>query len=139
MTMSNPSKQKGTRAESKVVKYLNDLGFDAERLALHGAKDEGDIRVRCNCGKSEFRLEVKTGKQTANPSRKDLETWLQQSAVEEENAGCPCFLVVARYGKSPKDFDVYYKDDPHWTSHTYLDVFVEDNWRTNGCECSRDN
>ena len=41
----NKSKQKGTRAETKVVRYLEDHGIKARRKALAGSKDEGDIEI----------------------------------------------------------------------------------------------
>jgi hypothetical protein len=42
--MTNRSKQKGTTAESAIVAFLRDNGFPhAERRALHGAADRGDI------------------------------------------------------------------------------------------------
>ena len=41
--MSSYNKQKGTKFESDVLKYLRSLGHFAERLARAGANDEGDI------------------------------------------------------------------------------------------------
>lgn len=42
--MVNPSKARGTAFESAVVAYLNEHGFPhAERRALAGAQDRGDI------------------------------------------------------------------------------------------------
>ena len=41
--MSSYNKQKGTKFESDVMKYLRKLGHFAERLAKAGANDEGDI------------------------------------------------------------------------------------------------
>ena len=44
--MANPSKGKGTREETRVVRYLRDVTGDRriERRALHGSKDMGDVR-----------------------------------------------------------------------------------------------
>lgn len=122
--MTNTSKKKGTAAETKVVKYIQEQGLFAERLALHGSKDEGDIRLVLESG-IEFRLEVKAGKQTHNPSRAQLEEWIKQTIAEGKNSKMPCVLVVARYGRAVKDYDVY---DPvingsriNW----YLDDWIE--------------
>jgi hypothetical protein len=42
--MSNPSKQKGTAAETAVVGYLRSRGWlHAERRAHHGNTDKGDL------------------------------------------------------------------------------------------------
>jgi hypothetical protein len=44
--MSNPSKQKGTAAETAVVRYLQAHGWPhAERRQLSGAYDMGDILI----------------------------------------------------------------------------------------------
>lgn len=123
-TMSNPSKKKGTAAESKIVKYLRDNGLDAERLALHGAKDEGDIRVWIkDC--TDIRIEVKAGKQTINPSRTDMLIWEKQTTNEAYNSGCACFLIVARYRKCIRDYDVWSFNSEKWRHHMYLDEFVQ--------------
>lgn len=131
--MANKNKAKGTAAETRVVKFINGYeGLSAERLALHGSKDEGDIRVRIDKVTSEFasgewRIEVKSGKQTQNPTRSDLTEWLKQTVNERINSGYPCALVVARHGKNPRDYDVYI---PHgqneWNEFSYLDVFCEE-------------
>jgi len=42
--MVNPGRQKGTAAETAVVEYLISAGYqNAERRALHGSNDRGDI------------------------------------------------------------------------------------------------
>lgn len=41
--MSNPNKEKGTRWESAVVRYLRSKGFDVWRMAQTGSQDQGDI------------------------------------------------------------------------------------------------
>lgn len=127
--MANKNKAKGTAAETRVVKFINSYeGLSAERLALHGAKDEGDIRVITKTN-FEIRLEVKSGKQTQNPSRADLTNWLNQTRQEERNSGITCFLVIARYGKSPKDYDVYkytHNAFDHCRNHYYLDDFINE-------------
>ncbi len=117
--MGNPSKAKGTRAESKVVKFLNGYGIKAKRKALAGSKDEGDVLL----DELNITLEIKAGKQTANPSRSQLETWLEQAEVEAVNSGTVCFLCVVRYNRLLKDADVYIRDKG-FTRHMYLDEFA---------------
>ncbi len=56
--MANPSKQKGTSFETAVVEYLHKNGFPvAERRALHGNTDRGDI-----AGVQGWTLELKNRK-----------------------------------------------------------------------------
>ena len=117
--MANPSKDKGTRAESKVVSYFKEAGLDAVRKALTGSADKGDIQL------DGYSLEVKTGKQTANPSRSQLEEWLRQSEVESANANEPCYLVVVRYRRSIKDAEVWHRDSGNVLHMQYLDDFVQ--------------
>jgi hypothetical protein len=74
--MSNPSKQKGTSAETAVVKYLIANGFpEAERRTLSGAYDKGDIS-----GVKDVVLEVKDHK------KMDLAGWVKELEVERTNA-----------------------------------------------------
>jgi hypothetical protein len=70
------SKDKGTAAESALVGYLRSHGFTgAERLALQGANDRGDVS-----GVPSWVIEVKSQK------RYDFPGWLRELAVEVENA-----------------------------------------------------
>ena len=41
--MANPNKEKGTRWESAVAKFLQSKGFPVWRMAQTGAQDEGDL------------------------------------------------------------------------------------------------
>lgn len=127
--MANKSKAKGTRAETKVVKFLEDYGIKARRKALAGNKDEGDVEIYdAPRLAGPVTLEVKAGKQTANPSRTQLEEWLRQARVEQENSGQPVLVVVVRYNRKLKDADVWneYEDDCgyHTVSHEFLDEFA---------------
>lgn len=130
--MSNPSKKKGTAAETKVVRYLATFGIEAERRALAGSEDVGDIKMIWNKSE-EFTLEVKAGKQTANPSRSQLEEWLRQAEVEGKNAGCRSALVIVRYRRAIEDADVYIPTAPcaKWVQYMHLDEFAE--WSSNQC------
>ena len=87
--MSNLSKQKGTAAETAVVRYLQANGFPyAERRALHGTVDKGDIT---GCGPLVF--EVKNHKEF------DLSGWLNELMRETDNAQADYgVLVVKRRG-----------------------------------------
>jgi Holliday junction resolvase len=48
--MVNPSKAKGTKFETDVLNYLRANRLKAERLALSGTEDEGDIAVQFGSG-----------------------------------------------------------------------------------------
>ena len=122
----NPSKKKGTAAETKVVKYLNAHGVKAERKALAGSNDEGDLRAILPCG-TEVTIEVKAGMQTAQYNRHDFEIWATQTLVEGHNAGCPAVLVIVRYRRQLKDAEVWIPTSEFrgWT-RVYLDSWVED-------------
>lgn len=80
------AKQKGTAAETAVVRYLQDNGFiHAERRALHGTLDKGDIT---GCGPVVF--EVKDHKTIT------LSAWLKELHDEIANAKANTGAVVAK-------------------------------------------
>lgn len=94
--MSNPSKRKGTSAETAVVTYLQKRGWrHAERRALAGNQDRGDI-----AGIAGVMLEVK------NCNRHDLAGWTAEAKAEQANAGATVGAVVAkkRGTTDPGDF-----------------------------------
>lgn len=73
--MPNPSKRKGTAAETAVVSYLRDHGFPwAERRALAGELDRGDI-----AGIPSAVIEVKNG------ARERLAAWVDEAELERVN------------------------------------------------------
>lgn len=77
---------KGTAAETAVVKYLQANGFPhAERRALHGTADKGDIT---GCGPLVF--EVKNHKII------DLAGWVKELEAEMVNAKVDTGAVVAK-------------------------------------------
>lgn len=121
--MANPSKQKGTKGETQVVRYLAACGLDAERRALHGSKDVGDVLVTKKDSPMAMVIEVKSGKQTENPNRTQLEDWWQQTLVEGENAGYPSALVINRYRRNIEDCDVFFLFEG-MRCHKYLDEFA---------------
>ena len=74
--MTNRSKQKGTSAETAVTEYLRSCGFNAaERRALSGAMDKGDISLH-----PDIVIEVKNHKQMK------LSEWLDELITEIANA-----------------------------------------------------
>lgn len=123
--MANPSKAKGTRAETRVVDYLKAKGLEARRQPLSGNKDIGDVWCKNNMGPhlAPFIIEVKTGKQTANPNRTQLDEWMRQATIEATNADGNPVLIVVRYKRKLEDADVWFV---HYglTIHMYLDEFA---------------
>lgn len=87
--MANPSKDKGTRAETAVVRYLGEHGVRAERKALHGSADEGDVRADLADGVTAC-IEVKARK------RVDLAKWMAETAAERDNAGAGVGILVVK-------------------------------------------
>lgn len=128
--MANPSKAKGTRAETSVARYLTKYGLPTERKALAGSQDKGDLRMTMPDG-TEVTLEVKTGKQTANYNRKQLLGWMVQTMIEGRYSECRSALVIVRYRRKLVDAEVWIpngywfgKGQCGWTMF-YLDDFVD--------------
>lgn len=94
--MANPSKRKGTQAESAVVEYMNENGWSVERRALGGSKDKGDIAG------APVVIEVK------NCATASLAQWIAEADAEAQNAGVDLGVVWhKRRGKgSPADWYV---------------------------------
>lgn len=123
--MSNPSKQKGTRAETRVVRYLEDHGFVAHRQALAGSNDPGDIEAYAPDSTSKIIIEVKTGKQTTAPRRSQIEEWCRQTMLEGENSDADlAVLIVVRHYRELKDADVYVPYGSLRRMHWFLDDWV---------------
>ena len=96
--MTNPSKKRGTAAETAVVNYLRFRGHMAERRNMQGGgNDKGDLVIH---GRPDLVIEVK------NHARIDLATFTDELLVEMRNAGATGgILVVKRKGKSnPADW-----------------------------------
>jgi hypothetical protein len=75
-TIMNRSKQRGTAWESRVVSFLQEHGWPhAERRALHGSQDKGDI-----LGIPGWVIECK------NASRLELAEWVKELQAEIRNA-----------------------------------------------------
>lgn len=84
--MVNKPKIKGTAGESAVVAYLRTAGFPyAERLALQGGKDRGDIT-----GIPGIVIEVKAVQEYS------FNSWLREARIERDNAAADFGIVVAK-------------------------------------------
>ncbi|BDM70567.1 hypothetical protein HEK616_40540 [Streptomyces nigrescens] len=86
--MSNANKAKGTRYESELRDYLNDLGFTVRRVVQMGNKDQGDLH-----GYPLHIIEAKNVKSI------DLPSFVRQADREAINAGEPfgvAFVKKAR-------------------------------------------
>ena len=79
-------RQKGTLAETALIGYLRDNGFGgAERRALHGAHDQGDVT-----GTPGICWEVKNHKRYAIPE------WLDETADEAHNADADHGILIVK-------------------------------------------
>lgn len=85
-----PARGKGTHAETQIVNYLIDNGWPhAERRALNGAKDRGDV-----AGIPGVVIEVK------NAARLCLAEWVDEALEEGHNANASISAVwFKRRGK----------------------------------------
>ena len=94
--MVNPSKAIGTQAETLVTRFLQENGFGtAERRALHGTYDLGDIT-----GIPGVVVEVKSGHAAETASDGLINAWLAETEAERKNAKADIgVLVVKRKGK----------------------------------------
>lgn len=94
--MSNPSKNKGTAAETAVVRWARDHGYPhADRQPLRGNRDAGDIALTPG-----VIVEVKNRRlPTGIPTAVDLTEWMRQTESEREVARADVgILVVKRNG-----------------------------------------
>jgi Holliday junction resolvase len=95
------SKKTGTAAEREVVNYLKKWWPAAERRALSGNKDKGDV-----AGIPGVVVEVKAA------SRLELAKWQRETYAELANAGVSaCVLVVKRAYKAVSQWDAYVPAD----------------------------
>jgi hypothetical protein len=96
----NKSKDKGTAAETAVVRYLASFPEyfpSVERRALSGGLDRGDV-----AGVSNTVIEVKAA------VRQELAKWQRETLTEKANANADyCLLVVKRKYKPVWQWDAY--------------------------------
>lgn len=80
------ARQKGTSAETAVVRYLQETHWPyAERRALHGGKDKGDVT-----GTPGVVWEVKAGSRLAIPE------WMRETETEACNANTHIGVLVVK-------------------------------------------
>jgi hypothetical protein len=89
--MVNKPKQIGTFGETAVLKQVIHYFPDAERLVLHGDKDQGDIG---HCG--DFIFEVKAGKQCKQIGDGKLAGWMEEALAESEHRGVRFGVLVTQ-------------------------------------------
>lgn len=88
--MPNRNKDRGTRWETEVVRYLRGWGFPARRVAQTGAYDEGDIH-----GVPDVVIQAK------DVARHDLAGWCDDVAAQASQAHIPDgAVVIKRRGRS---------------------------------------
>ena len=95
--MSNPSKAKGTAAETACVRWFRANGFPhADRQPLRGGKDAGDLALTAGIV-AEIKAVSKGG--TGQPPAQLLGSWMAQAEAERVNADADyCPLIVKRAG-----------------------------------------
>lgn len=87
----------GTRTETAVVRYLRANGWpNAERRALHGATDLGDIT-----GTPGICWEVKGGEQAKTASDGLVRQWLAETTVETVHADAAIGVLVVQQARKP--------------------------------------
>lgn len=99
--MTRRPKDIGTATETAVVRYLAATGWpNAERRALHGSTDLGDIT-----GTPGLVWEVKGGEAAKTASDGQIAAWLAETEAERSNANAVYgFLIVARARKNVRDW-----------------------------------
>lgn len=112
--MVNRSKQRGTAWESAIVAYLQERGWPhAERRALNGVRDRGDI-----AGLPGVVIEAKNTRDQA------LGSWINEANAEAANANCRIGVAwVHRRGKASAG-DGYVVMD----GHTFARLLKEAGW-----------
>jgi hypothetical protein len=92
--MTNKPKQIGTAGETLVARYAQANGFPlAERLALRGNTDHGDVRLCAG-----LHVEVKAGKAAENAGPLLISDWLEETDKEAAHSGATVVLVLKRKG-----------------------------------------
>lgn len=90
--MTNRPKQIGTATETAVVRYARTVGFGgAERVALHGSADIGDLRF-CPGAMGE----VKGGHAAETASDAQISKWLDETERERVNAGAAIGILITK-------------------------------------------
>jgi Holliday junction resolvase len=111
--MSNPSKAKGTAAETAVTEYLKGRGITATRAPQHGSADRGDVWAFPTDAGHRLVIEVKAGEQAANPTMTQVRAWQREANVEAARVpdADAAVLVLKRKGSAkPADWDAYVRN-----------------------------
>lgn len=82
MTTRKSHKQRGATFETDLRDYFRRNGYDSERLARTGARDEGDVVVRKDFLGSIGVIEAKA---PGKDGRIDLSGWSREAQVESQN------------------------------------------------------
>jgi Holliday junction resolvase len=123
--VSSYNKQKGSKFETDVMKYLRKLGHFAERLAKAGSNDEGDI-VTIIAGQT-YILECKNRKSLNLP-----QFWAEAQAEAANYAKArgmvatpPAFVIVKRRNASIADAWVI-QPLSEWVNNIAQELGVDD-------------
>lgn len=91
--MTNRPKQIGTAFETMVVRFLQGDGFpDAERRALAGTDDKGDIVA----ASQQVIFECKGGKAAESASDAQVEAWMDELNTEMRNSRAQVGVLVVK-------------------------------------------
>jgi hypothetical protein len=83
MTTRKSHKARGAGYEVDITKYFRGLGYDAERLARRGSKDEGDVVIRSDfIGGTIGIIECKA---PGAGNAIDLSGWTKEAQTEAKN------------------------------------------------------
>lgn len=111
--MTNKSKALGTNHETAILKHLRELGYEAERLSLSGAQDEGDLLLKAGVELIDVgdhmvdmrdRRFVIEAKNTKGFTPAD---WVRQAKIEASNyathrgVAVPHWVVIAKARQKP--------------------------------------
>ena len=97
---------RGSTHESDIRDYARSLGYDAERLARAGSKDEGDVSIRAV---NISGIAIVEAKAPGADGRIDLPGWIREAKVESLNyasargieiGGLIPMVVIKARGKS---------------------------------------
>lgn len=100
------AKAKGTKYESALVKVLNDWsgGQVAERMALHGNYDNGDLRLTVD----DLTICVEAKWRKSYPNEREMLDFRAQTLAETGNSGADGgILVVNHYGQNVMRSEVW--------------------------------
>ena len=110
MTTRKSHKARGATFETDIKDYFRQLGYDAERLARRGSKDEGDVVIRT--GFINASIGILECKAPGAGNAIDLSGWSREAQTEaknysearqiEEASVLPAVVIKAR-GKSIAD------------------------------------